>query len=112
MEHKNTTAADKATTAPQRQDDIKNVIPGRDLKIMRISVGKTTAQMASEIGVKSRKTVENWEASSSTPSINQWMQYCFLTGHDPAKVIIETEKRNAEDPTKKLDIDLKACKQL
>lgn len=111
MEHKNITTADKTTATPQVHEDINNVIPGRDLKIMRVSVGKTTAQMASEVGVKSRKTIENWEASVSTPSINQWMEYCFLTGHDPAAVIIETQKRNAEDPTKKLDINLEACKQ-
>lgn len=117
MEHKNTASTEKATTdkanaTTQEQDEFKNLIPGRDLKIMRIAAGKTTAQMASEVGVKSRKTIENWESSLSTPSINQWMQYCFLTGHNPAAVIIETQKRNAEDPTKKLDIDLKACKQL
>ncbi|WDE09122.1 helix-turn-helix transcriptional regulator [Thalassomonas viridans] len=47
-------------------------IMGEDLRNMRLSVNKTTKEMAEKIGV-SRITYENWECGVGGPKINQFI---------------------------------------
>lgn len=62
-------------------------ITGHDLKRMRIKTGKTTEQVKDIVGIKSRKTIENWEAGRSEPSHNQFIQLSIAYGYDTAKLI-------------------------
>ncbi|WDE02547.1 helix-turn-helix transcriptional regulator [Thalassomonas actiniarum] len=47
-------------------------IMGEDLRNMRLSVGKTTKEMAKKAGV-SRVTYENWETGVGEPRMNQFL---------------------------------------
>ena len=60
---------------------------GKDLKAMRVTSDFTTSMMAEFMGVKSRKTIENWEAENSEPSINQFLKYCHVCKEEPEKLI-------------------------
>ncbi len=62
-------------------------VSGADLRCMRLRSGKTTAQMASYAGVKTRKTYENWEKGQSIPSINQYIAIAHGCGFDVVKLI-------------------------
>lgn len=55
-------------------------ITGDDLRRARLSVNRTTTEMAKKLGV-SRVTLENWELEISQPKINQALElliYCHL----------------------------------
>lgn len=101
---------DKQHSRSQRKKRSEKIIAGRDLKMMRLAARKTTHQMAELLGVKSRKTIENWEAESSEPQIGVFMMLCMDTGYNPGLVLDEIFKRNEADPTQTWDIDLDNCK--
>lgn len=51
-------------------------IKGEDLKIIRKQAGLTINQAAQLAGVKTRKTIMNWEKNVGAPNINQFLQLC------------------------------------
>jgi DNA-binding XRE family transcriptional regulator len=51
-------------------------IKGVDLRIMRLDAELTTAQAAEIVGVKTRKTYENWERGAGIPNVNQFVTLC------------------------------------
>lgn len=86
----------------------KNIIRGRDLKLMRIQGKITTSIMAEFLGIRSRKTIENWESEQSTPSINQYILFCKFAGYHPGLVLERIMLRNASENTEQ-DIELDGC---
>ena len=86
-----------------------NIIRGRDLKLMRVQAKLTTGDMAQFLGIRSRKTIENWESERCVPSINQYILYCKFCDFHPGVVLEKIMQRNAsDDPQAK--INLANCK--
>ena len=57
-----------------------SMISGEDLRRMRLSVNRTTVEMANKVGV-SRITYEKWENGIGQPKMNQCLElfiYCRL----------------------------------
>ena len=69
-------------------------IKGEDLKSMRLFARKSAAAMSEITGVKSRKTIENWEKNKGVPSINQFIAMCEGCGFNSANIIREAVERN------------------
>lgn len=66
---------------------------------MQVMANKTHSMVAQTIGVKSRKTIENWEKSSSQPKIRQFIMLAKYFGFDASKVIDACmERAMAGDP--------------
>lgn len=87
------------------------IILGKDLKRMRISAKITTSIAAEYMGIRSRKTIENWESGASSPSMNQLILLCMYYDFDASKVIAQCVARIQQvDPQEDYrDIDLDAC---
>lgn len=73
------------------------IVTGRDIKIVRLRGDKTQKQIADQLGVKSRKTIENWEKGQSEPSHNQFIQMVHFCGLDAAKLTDLLVKRASID---------------
>lgn len=88
------------------------IIVGRDLKLMRLQAKITTSIAAEYMGIKSRKTIENWESDSSSPSIQQLMLLCRYYDFHSWKVIAQCMDRSrTHNPLENYqDIDLDACR--
>ena len=74
------------------------VITGNDLRIMRKLAGKTHTQVAQHLNVKSRKTVESWEASRTQPSISHFVTMALYLGFDPVKLVDVLVQRTLAAP--------------
>lgn len=66
---------------------MEKYLVGRDLKLMRLGAELTTSKMAEYIGVKSRKTIENWESDQSEPGINQFIKFCDICNVEAHKLV-------------------------
>lgn len=66
---------------------MENYISGRHLKTIRVKANITTSVMAEFMGIRSRKTIENWESGQSTPSINQFILFCRFCDVHPYDVV-------------------------
>lgn len=92
--------------------DSKNpIILGRDLKKMRIHAKITTSVAAEYMGIKSRKTIENWESGQSSPDITQFLILCRYYDLDASKIIAQCMSRAKECKTDEdyRDIDVAIC---
>lgn len=69
------------------------LMTGIDLKLMRLKGQKTTAELASVAGVKTRKTYENWEHNIGQPNVNQFMAMALFCGFEPGSLLGEFIKR-------------------
>lgn len=87
------------------------IIVGRDLKQMRLKAKITTSIAAEYMGIKSRKTIENWESGASSPSINQLLLLCMYYDFDASQVIEQCmERLKVCDPLKNYqEIDFDSC---
>ena len=65
------------------------IIQGHDLKYIRVQAKITTSIMAEYLGLKSRKTIENWESETSEPSINKYILFCKFADVHPGKTPLE-----------------------
>ena len=91
-----------------KTNNLQIMIRGRDLKLMRVHAEISTSVMAEYLGIKSRKTIGNWEAEQSAPSINQYILFCKFAGFHPGTVIEKIMERNASGNDHQ-DIDLSEC---
>lgn len=57
------------------------------MRIMRLRGGKTTAEMAEIVGVKTRKTYENWEKNKGCPTMNQYLLMVRFCGFDAGALV-------------------------
>ena len=69
------------------------VIKGSDIRKMRLRANRTTSDMARIVGLKTRKTYENWEKNTGTPNINQFVLICRACKLSPVDVIDLALKR-------------------
>lgn len=67
----------------------KIYVSGNSIREMRKQARITTSEMASYVGIKSRKTYESWEKGNSQPNINQVIAICIACNVSPANFIIE-----------------------
>ena len=63
------------------------IISGTDMRIMRLRGGKTTTEMAEVVGLKTRKTYENWEQNRGCPNMNQYLKMVRFCGFDAGALI-------------------------
>lgn len=70
-------------------------IKGEDLKSIRKSAGLTITEAAQLAGVKTRKTIMNWEKNVGAPNINQFLQLCRGYGLDCHKLMTAVMQRNS-----------------
>ena len=93
-------------------DSDEPILIGRDLKIMRVMAGVNTTVAAEYLGVKSRKTIENWESSKSQPGINNFVMMCRRYGFNPALVIQAAIERTLDPTSEKHEVSLnfEACR--
>lgn len=73
---------------------MKKTISGQALRKIRIMAGLTTSAVASALGVKSRKTIENWERDYCEPTVNQFLHYCQICEADPYDVVTNALKNS------------------
>lgn len=91
-------------------DSAKPMILGRDLKRMRIHAKVTTSIAAEYMGIKSRKTIENWESGQSSPNISQLLILCRYYDMDASKIITLCIERAAQgNSAEDQDIDIASC---
>lgn len=87
------------------------IIVGRDLKLMRVHANVTLVVAAEYMGIRSRKTIENWEADRSQPSIQQLILLCMYYGFRVDRIVAECVERakccNAIENYQ--EINLQAC---
>jgi DNA-binding XRE family transcriptional regulator len=76
---------------------------------MRVHAKINTTEMADFMGLKSRKTIENWEQGNSEPEIGQFIYYCIFTGFNPYRVMLAIEKSNSNDGTQKKYFEIEGC---
>lgn len=88
---------------------VNKLITGRDLRKIRLSARLPTTILAKEIGLKSRKTINNWEEGRSEPNINQFITFCTTAGLSPGHVIAAIQSRNSQDPSQKRDFIIGKC---
>ena len=96
----------------QEFDTPISIIVGRDLKLMRLKAKINTSIAAEYMGVKSRKTLENWESGASSPSIQQFMLLCRYYDFNAWQVIAKCMDRiKHSNPRENYqEIDLDACR--
>lgn len=70
-------------------------IKGEDLKVIRKQAGLTISEAAKLAGVKTRKTIMNWEKNVGAPNINQFLQLCRGYGLDCHKLMTDIMHRSA-----------------
>lgn len=70
-------------------------IKGEDLKSIRKSAGLTITEAAQLAGVKTRKTIMNWEKNVGAPNINQFLRLCRGYGLDCHKLMTAVMQRNS-----------------
>ena len=95
-----------------KEIDTKKVfIFGRDIKLVRLFGKKTTSDICQMLGVKSRKTVENWEADRSQPSMLQLVMICLFCNVDPSRFVDLCIQRSLElgEMEAHKDIDISLC---
>lgn len=68
-------------------DKMKKYISGRELKKIRVAARITTSAMAEHLGLKSRKTIDNWENERSSPNINQFLLFCQFCNVHPSLLV-------------------------
>lgn len=76
---------------------MQKIISGLELRKIRIEAGLTTSVVAAEVGVKSRKTIENWERDFCEPTINQFLKYCHACSTHPDEVVANIFKNLTSD---------------
>lgn len=59
---------------------------GSDLRTLRRFAGVDSGDIAAFAGVKSGKTIENWERGRGKPSVDQFVAISIGLGFDPAKL--------------------------
>lgn len=59
------------------------MLTGLKLRRIRLHLGLTLNEMRDIVGVKSRKTVMNWEKNKGSPSVNQVLAIMSVTGFTP-----------------------------
>lgn len=62
-------------------------LTGRHLKKIRLVCGLTIPDMRRIVGVKSRKTIMNWEKDIGTPDVNQVFAIMDNLGFSPDEFI-------------------------
>lgn len=77
-------------------------IKGEDLKSIRKSAGLTITEAAQLAGVKTRKTIMNWEKNVGAPNINQFLQLCRGYGLDCHKLMTAVMQRTS--PAQELEL--------
>lgn len=78
------------------------IIKGADIRRMRLNAGLTTREMAKIVGVKTRKTYENWERNTGCPNINQFIAICEGCQVSVTEFLIMAMKR--ENLTERIDL--------
>ena len=79
-------------------------IKGSDIRRMRLRARRTTSDIARIVGVKTRKTYENWEKNTGQPNVNQFVAICQACKLSPSAVIALALTR--EDITDDLNFEL------
>lgn len=104
----------KFTLAGNNYDSEVPVLVGRDLKMMRIFAKVTTSVAAEYMGIKSRKTIENWESGQSSPSISQFLILCRYYDMNASKIIAQCIERAKKcNPAEEYcELDIAACSTL
>lgn len=102
----------KITLGGKEYDSPATIIVGRDLKLMRISAKVTTSIAAEYMGIRSRKTIENWESGASSPNIQQFMLLCRFYDFSVWKVVGQCVDRIQRcDPLEDYqELDLELCR--
>lgn len=97
--------------ADSEYDSEVPIIMGRDLKKMRIHADVTTSVAAEYMGIKSRKTIENWESGQSSPKISQFLILCRYYDLDASKItaLCLERARNNQQMENYQEIDMAAC---
>lgn len=85
---------------------MKIIITGQDLRFMRVVADKTTSEMASYAGVKTRKTYENWEKGAGQPGMNQWLSMVRHCGYEPELLIEQFVNRTDHNDPRLIDYEL------
>lgn len=63
------------------------ILKGNFLRKMRLTAGLTTEQMRKIVGVRTRKTIENWEKDVGSPNFDQAITIMLACEVAPAQFI-------------------------
>lgn len=74
---------------------LDHLVTGTDLRSMRLKGRQTTVEMAELVGIKTRKTIENWETNKGQPSLNQFILLALKSGFEPGLLISEYLRRGS-----------------